>query len=68
MKDAAPLLILMQAWRQGRHKKGDPVAKFAFSELCVQVDRLTAADRESGRASALDLLRARYRRQGVTFP
>jgi hypothetical protein len=63
----APLGIMAQAWRQGRHKRGgDDVAKFAFGEFCNAVDKLNAEDREAGRTPALEVLRGRYRRQGIT--
>lgn len=66
----APLGILAQAWRQGRHKKGgDESAKFAFAEFCNAVDRFNAEDKEAGRTAALEVLRGRYRRHrmlGIT--
>lgn len=63
------LVILAKAWRQGRHRKADPLmreaAKYAFSEFCLALDRATADDRASGRAPALEVLTGRYRRQGI---
>jgi hypothetical protein len=59
------LMLLMQAWRQGRHKKGDGAAKYAFTELCIAIDEASAEDRAAGRPPALEVLRNRYRRQGL---
>lgn len=65
LKRGAPLMLLLQAWRQGRHKKGDGAAKFAFTELCIAIDEASAEDRAAGRPPALEVLRNRYRRQGL---
>lgn len=59
-------IILAKAWRQGRHKKGgDAVAKYAFAEFCIAIDAANAADKAAGRLPALEVLRARYKRQGI---
>lgn len=68
VKDAAPLMILMKAWRQGRHTK-DPkmkaVAKEAFTLLCLAADEANAKDKAAGRTWALDMLRMRYQRHEI---
>ncbi len=62
---AQPLMILLQAWRQGRHRKADPTAKQAFTDLCLAVDKANAEDRLAGRPPAIRLLENRYRRLGL---
>lgn len=59
------LVILLQAWRQGRHRKGDQTKGYALTELCLAVDRMSAEDKAAGRPAALDVLKGRYRRQGL---
>lgn len=63
-----PLMVLAQAWRQGRSTK-DPVkkraARVAFSELCRMLDACNAEDAAAGRRPALEQLAARHRRDGI---
>ena len=61
---AAPLMLLMQVWRKGRHKKGSKAAKVAFTELCLAIDKATAEDVAAGRPPAIEVYEARLRRQG----
>ena len=64
----APLAIYAQAWRQARNRKGgDVAANYGFAIMCSELDRFNAEDREAGRAPMLDVLRQRYKLQGVTF-
>jgi hypothetical protein len=58
-------MIEAMAWRGGRHKRGDSTAKAAFIEFALAVDKANADAKLAGRMSALDYLRARYRRQGI---
>lgn len=59
------LVILAQAWRQGRNRRGSKAAKWAFTDLCLALDRMSAEDREAGRLPALDVLTERLRAEGL---
>jgi hypothetical protein len=65
MSRAAPLMLLMQVWRKGRHKKGSKAAKIAFTELCLAIDAATSEDMAAGRPPAIEVYEARLRRQGL---
>ena len=65
LKRGGSLMLLMQAWRQGRHKKGDPLPAYALALLCAAIDEASAEDRAARRPSALEVLRNRYRTQGL---
>lgn len=58
-------VFMAMAWRQGRHRKGSEAAKWAFSEFCIALDRMSAEDKASGRMSALDILTDRMRADGI---
>lgn len=60
-----PNMILAKAWRLGRHKKGNAVAKNAFVDFCTALDAANAADKEAGRMPAIKVLENRYRAQGL---
>lgn len=62
-----PLVVLAKAWRQGRHKKGSKAASYALAQFVDALDRANAADRSAGRMPALQMVEARYRRDGITF-
>ena len=57
-------MLQAKAWRLSRHHSS-PAAKMGFAEFCLYVDRLNAEDREAGRPSAVKVLDARYRSQGL---
>ena len=57
------LVVLAQAWRQGRHRKGSVAAKWALNEFCLTLDRYSAEDTAAGRMRALDVLETRLRAQ-----
>jgi hypothetical protein len=48
---------LVQAWRGGKSRKGDEVARYAFGELCALADLFNEEDRAAGRLPAGDYLR-----------
>src|ERR1700743_1001932 len=64
--EGKPLVLLVKAWRQGRHKRGSEAAKWALGEFCLMADRLNAEDRKAGRQDALRVLERRHRREGIS--
>lgn len=59
------LVVLAQAWRQGRHRKKSDIAKWALNEFATALDRMSAEDKATGRMSALDILADRHRSEGT---
>lgn len=59
------LVILAQAWRQGRNKKGNVAAKWALNEFANLLDQMTRDDKASGRMPALMVLEARLKSEGL---
>lgn len=60
------MVILAQAWQEGRHRKGGKEFRgWVLSELCNVINRYSAEDKAAGRMRALDILMDRHRADGT---
>jgi hypothetical protein len=61
-----PLIPMLKAWRKARHlPKGDPLGGILYTEICLELDKMIAADFAAGRPNPAEVYKARMRRQGL---